>query len=83
MEYGKIDFEGILGVPFFNGYSDSSALWVGFEKNTQLIHTNSECTVCCRFFQPKQKIPKGLSIFLSKVVIQDLELVETRLKTGL
>ena len=24
--YGKIDFEGILGVPFFYGYSDSSAL---------------------------------------------------------
>ena len=27
MGYGKIDFEGILGVPFFYGYSDSSALW--------------------------------------------------------
>ena len=33
-------------------------------------------TVCCRFFQPKQKIPKGLSIFLSKVAIGDLESVE-------
>ena len=27
--YGKIDFEGILGVPFFYGYSDSSALCFG------------------------------------------------------
>ena len=33
-------------------------------------------TVCCRFFQLKQKIPKGLSIFLSKVVMGDLESVE-------
>ena len=32
--------------------------------------------MCCRFFQPKQKIPKGLSIFHSKVVIGDLESVE-------
>ena len=33
-------------------------------------------TMCCRSFQPKQKIPKGLSIFLSKVFIEDLESVE-------
>ena len=32
--------------------------------------------MCCRFFLPKQKRPKGLSIFLSKVVIGDLESVE-------
>ena len=29
-----------------------------------------------KIFQPKQQIPKGLSIFLSKVVIGDLESVE-------
>ena len=35
-----------------------------------------QLTVCCRFFQLKQKTPKGLSILLSKVVIGDLESVE-------
>ena len=31
------------------------------------------CTVCCRFLQPKQKVPEDLPIFLSKVVIEDQE----------
>ena len=31
--------------------------------------------MCGRFFQPKQKIPKGFSIFLSEVAIGDLESV--------
>ena len=35
-----------------------------------------QITVCCRVEQPKQKIPRGFSLFQSKVFIGDSESVE-------
>ena len=47
--------------------------WV---RNKMFFKINLLYTLCWRFFHPKQKMPKDLSILLSKLVIGDLESVE-------